>query len=179
MKIIVGLGNPGKEYEKTRHNVGWMFLDYLSSKYGLKIDKKKHDSYITELNIGKEKIILAKPTTYMNLSGNAVLKLKRWYKVDDSDIIVIFDDIDIEFGSIRYKKSGSGGSHNGMKNIVQLLNTENIPRIRIGIGGIKNENQDLKDFVLEKFSKEQLNKLEEIFKLADSKLNECFLLDKN
>ena len=110
----------------------------------------------------------------MNLSGEAILKIKNYYKVNTQDIMVIFDDIDIPFGTIRYKQKGSGGSHNGMKNIVQLLSTQDIPRIRIGIGGIKNERQDLKDFVLSRFSKEQLNDLENIY----NKLKEVFLLDK-
>lgn len=178
MKIIVGLGNPGKEYEKTRHNVGWMFLDYFADKYNTEITKKNLDCKISEIKINGEKVILAKPLTYMNLSGNAVSKLKSWYKVEDSDILIVFDDIDINFGTIRYKESGSGGSHNGMKNIVQMLSTKNIPRIRIGIGGIKHEKQELKDFVLERFTNSQLNELDEIFKLVDNKLNENFLLDK-
>ncbi len=175
MKIIVGLGNPGKDYEKTRHNVGWMFLDYLAKIYDQKIDKKKLDCYLTELNIDGEKVILAKPLTYMNLSGLAVLKLKKWYKVDNKDIIIIFDDIDIDFGNIRYKEKGSGGSHNGMKNIVEQLSTKDLPRIRIGIGGLKHQNQDLKDFVLERFTTEQINELDKIFELTKQKLYENFM----
>lgn len=175
MKIIVGLGNPGKDYEKTRHNVGWMFLDYLAKIYDQKIDKKKLDCYLTELNIDGEKVILAKPLTYMNLSGLAVLKLKKWYKVDNKDMIIIFDDIDIDFGNIRYKEKGSGGSHNGMKNIVEQLSTKDLPRIRIGIGGLKHQNQDLKDFVLERFTTEQINELDKIFELTKQKLYENFM----
>ena len=170
MKIIVGLGNPGKDYEKTRHNVGWMFLDYLAKIYDQKIDKKKLDCYLTELNIDGEKVILAKPLTYMNLSGLAVLKLKKWYKVDNKDIIIIFDDIDIPFGECRYKLNGSGGTHNGMKNIVQMLSTKNIARIKIGIGGIKHPNQDLVDFVLQKFTTSQLQELDKVFEEAYEKL---------
>ncbi len=176
MKIIVGLGNPGKEYDKTRHNIGWMFLDYFADKNNVDISKEKLDSKICEIKLNNEKIVLVKPLTYMNLSGNAVVKLKNWYKVEDDDIIIIYDDIDINFGTIRFREKGSGGSHNGMKNIVQMLNTEQIPRIRIGIGGLKHEKQDLKDFVLEKFRQNELNELNDIFKLVEEKLND--FLDK-
>lgn len=131
MKIVIGLGNPGKEYERTRHNFGFMFLEYLEDKYKFKIDKKKLDSLIGESTINNQKIVFVKPLTYMNLSGEAVQKIKNWYKVEDKDIIVVFDDIDIEFGECRFRSSGSGGSHNGMKNIVQMLSSENIPRIRL------------------------------------------------
>lgn len=170
MKIIVGLGNPGKEYEKTRHNVGWMYLEHLESKYKLNISKKEHDSETGESNINNQKIIFVKPQTYMNLSGNAVQKLKSWYKVEESDILIVFDDIDIEFGDVRFKEKGSGGTHNGMKNIVQMLSTENVARIKIGIGGVKHPNQDLKDFVLQRFSREEIEKLNDIFQVADEKL---------
>ncbi len=131
MKIVVGLGNPGKEYARTRHNFGFMFLEYLEEKYKFEIDKKKLDSLIGECTINGQKIIFVKPLTYMNLSGEAIQKVKNWYKVEDRDIIVVFDDIDIEFGEFRYRESGSGGSHNGMKNIIQMLSTQNISRIRL------------------------------------------------
>lgn len=131
MKIVIGLGNPGKEYERTRHNFGFIFLEYLEEKYKFKIEKKKLDSLIGECTINDEKVIFVKPMTFMNLSGEAVQKVKNWYKVEDRDIIVAFDDIDIEFGECRYRVSGSAGSHNGMKNIVQMLSTENIARIKL------------------------------------------------
>lgn len=169
MKIVVGLGNPGKEYEKTRHNMGYMFLDYLQEKYNFLIDTKKFDSYIKEVYINNEKVVFVKPLTFMNLSGNAVYKIKKFYKIEDKDILIIFDDIDIPFGEVRYKESGSGGSHNGMKNIVQMLNSKNMPRLKLGIGNIKHENQDLADFVLERFSKEQMEMLNNIFDKAYDK----------
>lgn len=172
MKIVVGLGNPDEKYGKTRHNIGWMFLDYLSKKYDFKIQKKTLDSLIAEVNINNEKIVFVKPLTYMNLSGNAVQKVKKWYKVENKDILIVFDDIDIPFGQTRYKLSGSGGTHNGMKNIVQMLSSKDLPRIKIGIGGIKHENQDLVDFVLQKFTKSELEELENnIFIEAEEKLN--------
>ncbi len=172
MKIIIGLGNIGKEYENTRHNVGWMFLDYIEKKLNFKIEEKnkKLDSYISQIYINNEKVVFAKPTTYMNLSGHAVEKIKKWYKVDNEDILIVFDDIDIPFGQIRFKLSGSGGTHNGMKNVVQMLNSKDIPRIKIGIGGIKHEKQDLVDFVLEKFSKKQIGELDTVFDEAYEKL---------
>ena len=176
MKIVVGLGNPGTEYVRTRHNFGFMFLEYLEQKYKFNIDKKKLDSLIGECIINNEKIVFVKPTTFMNLSGNAVVKIKNWYKVENKDIIVIFDDIDINFEDIRYKSSGSGGSHNGMKNIVQMLSTEDVARIKLGIGNIKHPNQDLSTFVLGRFSNEEEQKLEEIFAKTEKKLLE--FLDK-
>lgn len=172
MKIIVGLGNPGEKYSKTRHNVGWQFIDYLSKIYNIDVTKNNCDALIGETRINGEKIIFAKPITFMNLSGNSVLKLKQWYKVDNEDIIIIFDDIDIPFGTFRYRQKGSGGSHNGMKNIVQMLSSEDIQRIRIGIGGLKYEKQDMADFVLQKFKPGELEKLDEVFFEASKKIDE-------
>ena len=173
MKIIVGLGNPGKKYDSTRHNIGWMFVDYLAKGYGTEITKSLCDSLVGETMINGEKIIFVKPTTFMNLSGNAVVKIKNWYKVEDSDILIVFDDIDIPFGTVRYRIKGSGGSHNGMKNIVQMLSTENVARLRIGLGGLKRERQNMIDFVLQKFNKEELDKLNlEIFPEAELKLKD-------
>lgn len=172
MKIVVGLGNPGEKYDKTRHNMGWMFLDYLENKYNFKIDRKKHDSLICEANINDERVVFVKPLTYMNLSGNAVQKVKKWYKVENSDILIVFDDFDIEFGNIRFKNSGSGGTHNGMKNVVEMLASKDIPRLRIGIGGLKHEKQEIIDFVLEKFKPNELNELEHIFESAEKKFLE-------
>lgn len=176
MKIIVGLGNPGKEYDITRHNVGFMFLEYLEKKYDFKIEKNMFESKIADIIFDKQRIIFVKPQTFMNLSGNAVSKLKNWYKVDQSDILVVFDDIDIPFGDIKYKLNGSGGTHNGMKNIVQMLNSKEFPRLKIGIGGLRKESQDLASFVLSKFSNNELNKLEDIFAVAEEKIQ--VFLDK-
>lgn len=168
--MIVGLGNPGKEYENTRHNLGFMFLDYLEEKYNFKIYTKKFNSLISEIYLNNEKVIFVKPQTYMNLSGQAVQKVMKFYKINSKDILVIFDDLDIPFGEVRYKQNGSGGTHNGMKNIVQMINTKEFPRIKIGIGNIKHEKQDLKDFVLEKFSKSQKDEINNIFEKAYEKL---------
>lgn len=176
MKIIVGLGNPGKEYENTKHNLGFMFLDFLNKNYLGGEFKTFKNSKIIEGNIDNEKVILAKPQTYMNLSGDAVIKLKNWYKVDNKDILVIYDDFDIPFESVRYRESGSAGTHNGMKDIVNKLATKDIPRLRIGTGGLKKENQEIISFVLSKFSKDEINKLDTIFEKAYPKFKE--FLDK-
>lgn len=179
MKVIVGLGNPGKEYENTKHNIGFLFIEYLEKRYRFEVKKKAFDSLICEINFNGEKVVFVKPQTYMNLSGIAVQKSKSWYKVDSKDIIIIYDDIDIPFETIRYRESGSGGSHNGMKNIIEHLGTKDIPRIRVGIGGLKHENDDLKDFVLSRFSKEQLKNLELVFNEVEEKLNEFINKNKN
>lgn len=176
MKIVVGLGNPGKEYEKTRHNCGFMFLEYLEDKYNFKISNKKFDALIAETNINGNRVVFVKPQTYMNLSGNSVSKVKNWYKVEDKDILIVFDDIDIPFGEYRYKESGSGGSHNGMKNVVSMLSSKNMPRLRIGIGNIKHEKQDIMNFVLEKFTKSQLEELNKVFEDATEKFE--YFIDK-
>lgn len=176
MKIIVGLGNPGKEYENTKHNLGFMFVDYLSKKYNLNEFKKFKNSKITEDIIEGKKVIFAKPQTYMNLSGNAVLELKKWFKVENKDIIIIYDDFDIPFESVRFREKGTGGTHNGMKDIILKLSDTNIPRLRIGTGGLKKDKEEVISFVLSKFSKEELSKIDNIFDEAYVKLKE--FLDK-
>lgn len=176
MKIIVGLGNPGKEYENTKHNLGFMFIDYLSKKYNLNEFKKFKNSKITENMIDRQKIVLAKPQTYMNLSGNAVLELKKWFKVENKDIIVIYDDFDIPFASVRFREKGSGGTHNGMKDVILKLSDTNIPRLRIGTGGLKKDKEEVISFVLSKFTKDELSKIDNIFDDAYLKLKE--FLDK-
>ncbi len=140
MYIIAGLGNPGKKYEKTRHNIGFMTLDRLAEKYGIKILKPKYKSLIGEGYIGGEKVILIKPQTYMNNSGEAVREVMHYYKTDISNLIVIYDDIDIALGTIRIRKFGSSGTHNGMKSIIYNLVDDKFPRIRIGIGTPSHDN---------------------------------------
>ena len=154
MHMIVGLGNPGKQYEFTRHNAGFLCLDYLAAKNNIKVNKIKFKSLVGEGNISGEKVILLKPTTFMNLSGEAVVQAAGFYKIDVSDIIVVYDDISLPLGSLRIRERGSAGSHNGMKNIIYLLGKDNFPRIRLGVGA--NGDRDLADYVLGKFSKEEL-----------------------
>lgn len=159
MKIIVGLGNPGKEYEKTRHNTGFMVLDKLSDKFNIEIKKEKNKALIGTGEINGEKVMLVKPQTFMNLSGEAIRPLIDFYKEDVENIIVIFDDIDLEIGQIRIKERGSAGTHNGMKSVITHLGTEKFKRIKVGIGKPK-ENMDLIGHVLGKFSDDEFKTLE-------------------
>ena len=151
--IIVGLGNIGREYENTRHNIGFMCIDVLADKLGIKFDKKECKAEVAIAYKGGEKLVLAKPSTYMNLSGNAIKELLGKYKANPEDILVIYDDIDLDLGKVRVRKEGSGGTHNGMKNIIELTKTKAIPRIRVGIGR-PNNGMDLADYVLGRFSSE-------------------------
>ena len=134
MKIIVGLGNPGNEYDKTRHNVGFMLIDALADNLNITLWKDKFNAQIAEGRIGTEKILLVKPQTYMNNSGEAVGPLMRWYKLEPEDIIVAHDDMDIPAGTVRIRKKGSSGGHNGIKSLIAHLGSENFARIRLGIG---------------------------------------------
>ena len=162
MYIIVGLGNPGDKYEKTRHNVGFNVIDILAKEYGISVSKIKHKALIGEGRVGSEKVLLVKPQTYMNLSGETLIDIYNYYKVDMENIIVIYDDIDLDVGKIRIRKKGSGGTHNGMRSIIKCLGSNEFPRVRVGISKPKN-GQDLADFVLSRFSKEDEKSLQESF----------------
>lgn len=157
MLLIVGLGNPGKEYENTYHNMGFKAIDELSIRNGFLLNKSKCKSDIFEGKILGNKVVVAKPQTYMNLSGEAVVELKNKFKPDK--IYVIYDDIDLPQGTFRYRETGSAGTHNGMRNIIKLLGTQDIARIRIGIKP-ETEIYDLADFVLSKCKGESLEKVE-------------------
>ena len=151
MHLIVGLGNPGREYEKTRHNVGFIALDYLAEKLDIKMSKIKFKGICGEGFIGNEKCVLLKPQTFMNLSGQSVREAAEFYKIEPQNIIVIYDDINLEPGKVRIRPDGSAGGHNGMKNIIYLLNTDSFPRVRFGVGAPQH---DLVDHVLGHFSDE-------------------------
>ncbi|MDO5062635.1 MAG: aminoacyl-tRNA hydrolase [Peptostreptococcaceae bacterium] len=155
MYIIVGLGNPGRQYDATRHNVGFIAIDEIAKRLNIKMDRLKFKAIVGEGRIGTEKIVLAKPQTFMNLSGQCVVELMNYYKVDRSKLIVIYDDIDIDVGKIRIRLKGSAGTHNGMKNIIYLLGYDDFPRIRIGVSKPRPQ-QDLASFVLSKFEKEEI-----------------------
>lgn len=155
MYIIVGLGNPGRQYDSTRHNVGFIAIDEIAKRLNIKMDRLKFKAIVGEGRIGTEKIVLAKPQTFMNLSGQSVVELMNYYKVDRSKLIVIYDDIDIDVGRIRIRLKGSAGTHNGMKNIIYLLGYDDFPRIRIGVSKPRPQ-QDLASFVLSKFEKEEI-----------------------
>ena len=167
MYIIVGLGNPGKKYEKTRHNMGFLAVDRLAEKYDITVNKLKFKSLVGEGRIAGQRVLLVKPQTYMNLSGEAVRQAMDFYKIDSENLIVIYDDIDIPTGTFRIRKKGSSGTHNGMRNILYHIQTEDFPRIRVGIGSGKKEN--LINYVTGGVSKEEVKLLEEsIVKAADS-----------
>ena len=157
MKIIAGLGNPGAEYAKTKHNVGFMFIDALADALGLSASdwKDKFEAKVADARIGTEKVVLVKPQTYMNESGRAVGPLMNWYKLDPEDLIVVHDDMDIPAGTIRIRKKGSAGGHNGIKNIILHLGHDTFQRIKIGVGE-KPKGYDLADYVLGHFSGEEL-----------------------
>jgi PTH1 family peptidyl-tRNA hydrolase len=152
MYVIAGLGNPGKEYASSRHNAGYMAVEYLAEKLNTKLNKLKFNSVYGDTSINGEKVMLVKPVTYMNKSGIAIAEIVKFYKISTSNLIVIYDDIDIPLGALRIRPSGSAGTHNGMKSIVDSIGSE-FPRIRIGIG--RNEEMDLADFVLQKFSRNE------------------------
>ena len=159
MYIIVGLGNPGKKYENTRHNMGFIAVDLLAEEYGIKVDKIKFKALVGEGRIAGQKVLLVKPQTYMNLSGQSVMEVMNYYKEDIENLIVIYDDIDIPTGSIRLRKKGSAGTHNGMRNIVYLLQDDGFPRIRVGIGSDKKV--DLIDYVTSGVTKKEKDLLED------------------
>ena len=151
MKLIVGLGNPGREYEATRHNVGFMVVDYLAEKWTATIGKTQLKALVGEGKFNNEKIILAKPITYMNLSGEAVGALLRWHKLGPEDLIVVYDDLDLQPGKLRVRAQGSAGGHNGIKSIIQHLGTDTFPRLKVGIGR-PHPGQDTADYVLNRFA---------------------------
>lgn len=161
MKMIVGLGNPGKEYELTRHNIGFMIIDEYAKKYHVSSFKTKYNGLFAKIYRNGEYYILLKPLSFMNLSGTVISKFASFYKIKPQDILVIHDDLDLPVGKIRIKSKGSSGGHNGIKSIIEYLNTEEFPRFKIGIN--KNKNIDTKDYVLGKFSKEELNIINKIY----------------
>ncbi|HZJ58307.1 MAG TPA: aminoacyl-tRNA hydrolase [Clostridia bacterium] len=160
MYIIAGLGNPGSKYADTRHNIGFIALDMLAERLGIKVARIKHKALIGEGTFEGHRVVLAKPQTYMNLSGESILDIKNWYKVEDSKIIVIYDDIDLDVGVLRIRSSGSAGTHKGMQSIIYQLQSQDFPRVRIGIGETP-EGWDLKNYVLSKFKDDEFPPLKE------------------
>ena len=150
--LVVGLGNPGREYEKTRHNCGFRAVDLLAEQLGTKIDKLKFQGLYAQVNYEGKRLFLLKPQTYMNLSGRSVLQLSAYFNIPPQRIIVMFDDISLEPGRLRIRADGSAGGHNGIKSIIQELGSQEFPRIKIGVGAKPNPNYDLADWVLSVFS---------------------------
>lgn len=159
--IIVGLGNPGKNYENTRHNSGFRAIDFIANKLGVNINREKFKSLICDVNLSGKRVLLLKPQTYMNLSGQAVMEAMNFYKVSPENVLLIFDDISLPVGKIRIRKSGSHGGQNGVKNIVALSGSDKFPRVRIGVGEKPNSAWDLADWVLSKFSKSESDAINE------------------
>lgn len=160
MYLIAGLGNPSKTYEGTRHNIGFTMIDAIGEKYDIDVTTKKHKAFVGRGIIDGMRVILAKPQTYMNLSGESVREIADFYKIEPENIIIIYDDISLDVGELRIRKKGSAGGHNGIKNIIAHLGTQEFPRIKVGIGN-KPEGWDLADYVLSKYSKAEQEALEE------------------
>ncbi len=164
MKLIVGLGNPGKEYEKTRHNVGYMALDMIAKYLNIEFKKRKFSGFYAEANYNGEKYLLLKPEKYMNLSGEVIKDYVNFFKIDLKDMLVIHDDLDTQIGIYRLRYQGSSGGHNGLKNIEANLNTQKYNRLKIGISN--NKTMDTKDYVLGKFTDEELTKLKDVLNIV-------------
>ena len=158
--LIAGLGNPGLQYEKTRHNAGFMAADKIAEKYGVQFTKRKFDSIYGEFTLGKTQVLLLKPQTYMNNSGSAISAAAKFYKIPTDRIIIMFDDISLDVGKLRMRRKGSHGGHNGIKDIIELMGTDEIMRIKIGVGERTNRDYDLKDWVLGKIPAEVLPEFE-------------------
>lgn len=163
MKLIVGLGNPGKQYDKTRHNIGFEIIDELSERLQIPLDQSKHKGLYGIGNVRGEKVILLKPLTYMNLSGESVRPLMDYYQIDLEDLIVIYDDLDLPVGRIRLRQKGSAGGHNGIKSMIAHMGTQEFNRIRVGINRPSN-GQPIVDYVLGRFTKEEQEQLELVIK---------------
>lgn len=166
MYLIAGLGNPGTKYEGTRHNIGWQVIDELAEKYNIRVLESKFKGLVGKGMIGSDKVLLLKPLTYMNLSGESIAEAVHFYKIDETtELIVIADDISLDVGQIRIRKKGSAGGHNGLKNIIAQLGHENFARIKMGVGE-KPAGYDLADYVLGHFSKEEEKVMAESRKTA-------------
>lgn len=172
MFIIAGLGNPGRKYEHTRHNIGFITVDTLAEKHGIKINKIKHKALVGEGMISGQKVLLVKPQTYMNLSGQSLREVVSYYKPELSNLITVYDDIDLPMGTLRIRRSGSSGTHNGMRSIIYDLQRDDFPRLRIGIGG--ERKMRLADYVTGGFGKEEKKLMKDSVLRAVSAL-ECIL----
>lgn len=171
MYLIVGLGNPEEEYSKTRHNMGFNTINKISQQYNIEVKQNKFQALYGSGMIEKEKVILLKPQTYMNLSGNSVKEVVDFYKIEKEKILVIYDDMDIEPGKIKIRKKGSAGRHNGMKSIIQMIGTEEFPRIRVGIGRPIHKDDEI-NYVIGAIPEEDLKRLDEGIEKAQKAVEE-------
>lgn len=160
--LLVCLGNPGKEYANTRHNIGFLAADALEKRTGVKFNKLKYRALTGEVTLGGQRVLVVKPQTYMNLSGVAVEKAASFYKIPPEKVIVLFDDISLDVGRVRIRRKGSHGGHNGIRSIVDYLQSENFPRVKIGVGERPNPNYDLADWVLSVFTEEEMKGIREV-----------------
>lgn len=165
LTVIAGLGNPGNKYENTRHNVGFSTIDLLSSKHGIKVNKLKHKALTGEGTIAGERVLLVKPQTFMNLSGESIREIAEWYKLPMDNIIIVYDDVDLPVGTVRIRPKGSSGTHNGMKSVIYQLQSDEFPRIRIGVGKAP-EGWDLADYVLSRFNADETGAIRESIERA-------------
>lgn len=177
MYLIAGLGNPGREYVGTRHNIGFETVDALCSKHDIQLNKDKFKGIFGDGRICGKKVIVAKPQTYMNLSGEFIRDIADWYKIDNDHIIIIYDDISLPTGKLRIREKGSAGGHNGIKNIIYQLQTDIFPRIKIGVGMPKHPDFDMKDYVLGKFSSDEVEILVKTVIRAVSAVEEIISVD--
>lgn len=174
MYIIAGLGNPESKYDHTRHNIGFHAIDVLCDKYNIKLNKLKFKACFGDGIIGGERVILAKPQTYMNLSGESIRDMASFYKIPTENIIVIFDDVSLEIGRMRIRSEGSAGGHNGIKSIIYQLNSDKFPRIKLGIGKPAHADFDLADYVLGRFTADEIKILEPVL-LDTADAVECMI----
>ena len=174
MYVIAGLGNPGRQYEKTRHNMGFLVVDEFAAAHGIDVRRIKHKALIGEGRIAGEKILLVKPQTYMNLSGESLREVMAYYDVPMENLIVVYDDMDLETGTLRIRKKGSSGSHNGMKSVIYQLQSDEFPRIHIGIGSTSGD--EWKDYVTGQVTEKEAGILAETIRNAAAAL-ECILTD--
>lgn len=174
MFLIVGLGNPGTEYQNTRHNIGFNAINFIANKYNINVNREKFKGMCGEGFINGEKVILLKPTTYMNLSGESVGEVVDFYKLSNEDILVIYDDISLDVGRLRIREKGSAGGHNGIKSIIAHLGTDVFPRIKVGVG---QPNVDLVNYVLGKFTKEEMEVLSESIDASTKAAKEIIGID--
>ena len=177
MKIIVGLGNPGQKYMYTRHNTGFLFLDYFSQKHNIKVDKLKFKALFGQGMVNGQKVILIKPQTFMNLSGETLMAVIDFFKCSLKDVIIVYDDISMEVGKIRIRTKGSDGGHNGLKSIIYLNQSDEFDRIKIGIGSPPHKDYDLADYVLGEFLEDEKKIIFEALKKASEAVE--LIIDNN
>ena len=166
MYIVAGLGNPGSKYERTRHNIGWLAIDALAAEQGVSVDRNKFHALTGQCVLAGQKVLLMKPLTYMNNSGEAIEEARSFYKIPTENVIVLSDDVNLKPGRLRIRRKGSAGGHNGLKSIIDCMGTDDFPRVRLGIGAKTHPDMDLADYVLGKFTKDEQKNVDEAVKNA-------------